>query len=245
MGDTTNPTSGAGGGAPGGAGSNGDSTGSGDNQGNKGGGETVSRADHERVLKDMHRFKTESTELANRLKALETDALTKTNDFKGLYEREKAAREAAEKEKENLRGFMVHNERFNAVKDEATKRGLRPEALKDLELVELDGLPTEVTSKGRIIVDGAASLVAKLQNDRPHWFGAAKPPVVNPGGGASPGVGGDGGKKPPTVQDLVKAEQDMKRGKITKEQFHTVYREYTAATKANATPAVKPDGAGR
>lgn len=222
MGDSANPSGGAQGGS-GGAAPTGDSTGTQTQTDNSSGNpKTVSWENHQRALNDLHKFKGQVQELQTKLGDLESDRLKEKNDYKSLYETEKAKREESDKKLKEFSGWAVQTQRFNAVKQEALASGLRKEALGDLELVDLDDVKVETTSTGRFVVEGAKDRVEKLKTERPHWFTVGPPPTVNSGGGGTPPP--TGGKL--TANDVANAERDWKRGKITRQQYEETYKRY-------------------
>lgn len=76
---------------------------------------TVSWDAHNRALADLNKEKESRRALEVRIGDLESKSLQEKQDFKGLYEREKAAREKAEVEAKEVRGWAVSTQRFNAV----------------------------------------------------------------------------------------------------------------------------------
>lgn len=227
-----NPESGASGGSGGAAPTAGDSTGT--SVQNQSGGETktVSWENHQRALSDLHKFKSEAERLKTELGNQESERLKAANDYKGLYETEKAKREASDKKLADFTGWTIQTQRFNEVKLLAQAEGLKKEALSDLELIDMEDVKVETTSTGRFIVQGAKDRVEKLKTERPHWFQTAQPPTINGGGGAPPATGGK-----VTVSDVVEAERNYKRGKISRKAYDEVYGKYLKDNpRAAATP---------
>lgn len=218
----------AGGGAVGGASSGDSSQTQQSNQGQSA--KTVSWENHQRALDDMHSFKKKVLELEAKLGDVESEKLKAANNYQALYEQEKQKREQAEKKASDTLSWAANTQRFNEVKAVAQSKGLKKEALSDLEILDLDGIKVETTSTGRFIVEGAPEWVDKLKNDRPHWFGDLKPPGINSGGGGGGTPPGGGGNAKVTVADLVTAEQHLKRGKISKAQYDDMYMRYVKST---------------
>jgi len=228
MGDQQNPAGGAGG-SDGGAGTQGgDSSQSNQTQGNQNS-KTVSWENHQRVLDDMHKFKKDLASANTKLGDMESERLKATNDYKSLFEAEQTKRAAAEKERDEISQWAVNTQRHTAVKAAAEKKGLRKEALPDLELLDMKSVKVEATSTGRFIVEGAEDFVNKTMTERPHWFGTVQPPIVNGGGNTGGGAGGGTGKLTPN--DIVQAERDSKRGKITPEAYQKIHTEYCRQQK--------------
>lgn len=227
-----NPESGASGGSGGAAPTAGNSTGT--SVQNQSGGETktVSWENHQRALSDLHKFKSEAERLKTELGNQESERLKAANDYKGLYETEKAKREASDKKLSDFTNWTIQTQRFNEVKVLAQAEGLKKEALSDLELIDMEDVKVETTSTGRFIVQGAKDRVEKLKTERPHWFQTAQPPTINGGGGAPPATGGK-----VTVSDVVEAERNYKRGKISRKAYDEVYGKYLKDNpRAAATP---------
>lgn len=198
----------------------GDSTGT--NEPNKETTKTVPWGSHKRALDDLNKEKAARRDLESKLGDLESKKLQESNDFKGLYEREKASREKAEAEAKNVKGWFTNTQRFNAVKTEALKAGILPSALKDVELLDMDGIEVEITSTGRAITSGEKDFVARVKEERPHWFTKPGAPNVNGGGGGTPPAG-EGSL---SAADVYQAERNWKAGKITKAQYEDVDRRY-------------------
>lgn len=72
---------------------------------------------------------------------------------------------------EALQQNLVVEKKYNALKNEAVKLGLRQEAISDLELVDLSDIQIESTSTGKYNVLGAEKYAERLKAVRPHWFG--------------------------------------------------------------------------
>lgn len=195
----------------------------------------VSRADHERAMKDLHKFKTQAAEeatkradLEKQFKDLKSTVLKDKQDFKGLFESEQARSKELETKltgaldsKSQLEKDVHTTARFNAVHRAATALGLRKEAAEDLELVGMDGVGVERTDTGRILVSGAKEFAETLKKTKPHWFEAPKAPGFNPGGGGTPPGSGTFG-----VNEFLKLEKDWKAGKITREVYDQGFERY-------------------
>jgi len=91
--------------------------------------------------------------------------------------------ELRQRDTETKKAF-IQEKKYSAVKEEALKAGIRPEALADLELIGLDKVDIETTSTGRINVLGVQGAIESLKMSRPHWFGQPKT-IIN---GNLPGV---------------------------------------------------------
>ena len=140
--------------------------------------EMVSKAEFERVMADMHKYKSQARELATASNAEQERLLREGKRWEELAEMK--AREAEEHKSEvtRIKDALVNDKKFGAVREAAMKAGLRPEAIADLELIALDKVEAETTSTGRINVLGVESLVNNIKLSRPHWFGATKTNVA-------------------------------------------------------------------
>jgi len=170
----------------------------------------------EQYKADMFKFKDKVRDLETKLGDMESQRLKENEDYKALYEREKAAAEAAKKKAEDLGGYLEQDKKFNEVRAEALQAGLRRDAVNDLELLgKFDGVQVEVTNTGRFEVHGAKDFVHQLKQSRPHWFSDTTAPQVN---------GGRGGAASPTaktlsVSDAVAVERKYMRKEITRDQY--------------------------
>lgn len=151
---------------------------------------TIDPKEHERALKDMHRFKSDLKKtqqeyqlLSEKIKADEESKLAQQNEFKTLAERYKAELDRERVEKKQLADSFFLNQKMSAVLSAALKAGLRPDAEKDLELLSLDSVAIERTDHGRVIVHGADEYVQEQKKMRPHWFATKQVSNVNSGGG--------------------------------------------------------------
>lgn len=182
---------------------------------------TVRAEDHERALKDVHKFKNRVRELEDTIKARDTQALREKEDYKGLWEKEKTEKEELLTKHQSLRDWVFADKRISAVKTEAIKHGLRPEAEKDLELYPMDEVVVEPTPSGRFSVIGAEAFVEKMKKTRPFLFRPDGPPVVNPGGNLRPDQGTE-----VTGTDLYEIEKKHGRGS---KEWKNAFEKFRAA----------------
>ncbi len=188
--------------------------------------ETVSRADHDRALADLHKYKKAAAEATKKEKDAETARLKESNDWKTLAEtREAEAKEATEKA-ERIQSSYIGDRKFNAIKAKCDALGLRPEAVSDLESLDLADIAIETTSTGKINVLGADKFASALKAKKPHWFDAKAAPRVNTNGtrvlDSSDAI---------TAKDLLAAEAEGKKsGDMTKYyDAHKKYQQQRAA----------------
>lgn len=136
----------------------------------------VSRADYERIKNDMLKFKMSDREKSEKLRQIEEQTLREKEDWKALAERKaEEAREAAEKA-ERLQNSFLNREKFSAVERAALKAGIRPDALSDLALYNMDGVVVESTDTGLKVL-GAENYIQNLKQLKPYLFGQGAPKV--------------------------------------------------------------------
>lgn len=141
---------------------------------------------YEEVKADMLRYKEQLAATKAAEEAAERERLTKQGEYKTLLEKAEAEKGEWVKKATDAQGLAEQYIRFSAVKDEATKAGLRPEAMRDLQLLNLNKL--EIQREGNDIqVKGAVELVAEQKKNRPHWFADGTPPKFDAGKGDNKG----------------------------------------------------------
>lgn len=159
----------------------------------------------QRALSDLHKFKSETKKLQQELKQRQENELKSQQQWQTLAEqREKEVTDWRSKY-EGAVSASVNEKKFNAVKDECAKLGLRAEAFSDLEMLDLNDLPVETTNTGKINVLHAKTFAERVKAMKPHWFGQ---PQVNLNT-KSPGVGPESG--PITVKDVYEAEKAYRK----------------------------------
>lgn len=150
--------------------------------------ETVSKAEFDRVMSDMHKFKSQLREITSASQEEKERLLREQNNWQELAElKDKEAKEYKDRI-EAIQSSLVQKEKFSAIKDAAMKAGIRPEAVTDLELVGFDNVKIETTSTGRVNVLGVESAINHLKLSRPHWFGQTNTRVA----GSTPNISNTG-----------------------------------------------------
>lgn len=174
----------------------------------------VTYEDHERALTDLHRFKRAAKELEDKklemerkLSEIETKQLQEKEDYKTLAEKRLEQVNELTGKYEGLKSSIYTNHQMSAVKEEALKAGLRPEAVEDLELLDVEGVAVEMTNTGKVTVVGAKDFVDGLKNSRKHWFKPQIPNVNSGSGSFTPATGSV------TAQDVGKLEREAQRKK--------------------------------
>lgn len=162
----------------------------------------VSWDDHQRALRDVHKFKDKAKALegdyANlkaEVEALKAGKLKESNDFKTLYEAEAEKSKAQNVENQRLKLTVKNNERYRALMPALKEAGMLDSAHNILERLnqdEWDKLDVEVTSHGRMLVNGVADFVKDFKEHYPYVFKQRGMPNVNGAGGqAKPGESTD------------------------------------------------------
>lgn len=106
------------------------------------------------------------------------------------------------------------------MKAAALQAGLRPEAIDDLEALELDLVDVESTSKGRLNVLGVDEQIKKLQKAKPHWFGGKTAPKLNAGNPRVNGGGDDGDGAGITMEAVRALEKKARTGTVADKQAY-------------------------
>jgi hypothetical protein len=163
-----------------GAGDSASQNGSDNSQGSAGGKEEfVSKADHLRALQDLKRFKEEAKTLKEQQQAAKEAEMRKNQEWEALAKQKEEEAKAARTDAEKLKANVLNDRKYTALREHATKLGLRQEALSDLDMVDLSDIEVEYTSTGRVNVQGADRAAEKLKAMKPHWFGSKTPPNVD------------------------------------------------------------------
>jgi hypothetical protein len=217
---------GGGGAGDGGAGAGGEGGGGdgGGNTGGAGGGsakaDAISKADHERALADMHKYKREAEKLKQEREAEKTAKMKEQNQWKELAETRE--REAAELKtaNERIQNSYLGEKKFSSVHAKCLALGLRPEAVSDLEMLDLGDITVETTSTGKINILGADKFAERLKTLKPHWFAEKAPPTVN-----SSGTRVLDSSTTLTAQDVAAAEKEARKtGDFSK--YHELHKKF-------------------
>lgn len=140
---------------------------------------TVTKAQLDRALADLHKYKSQAKDYEAKVKTLEESTLREKEDYKALAERYKADADSANDKYQRTVDSAIAKEKHVAVREAALKLGMRPEAMGDLDLFNLDGVVIETTSTGRMNVLGAEAFIQNLKSSRPYMFGQSTPTNVN------------------------------------------------------------------
>lgn len=154
--------------------------------------EYVPLEDHKRAVDDAVKNKKLLKDAEARLNAIETERLREKEDFKGLADRTIKERDELKEQLTKSQSTFAETLKFNRVREAALKAGIRPEAMDDLESLDLNEIEVETTSSGRFSVRGADAFVENLKKKKSFWFQDPKAPKFNSGGGNPPPDGDDG-----------------------------------------------------
>jgi hypothetical protein len=208
-----------------------DDQGDDDDKGKKG--ETVAKADHQRALDDLARFKKEARtlkqrndELDKRLKALEKGKTPDGEDWKKKYE-------DAEEKNSRLKQNFVDGEKYKALVPALHALGLRKGGEKLIDLIDLEDLEVEMTDRGRVTILNVEDFAKKVKRDNDWAFDAKKSSKVNSGGG-----GDSGGNRTVewTAEKLVEYERECKR-KGEPEKYKKAYQQFLEQRSAKRKQA--------
>lgn len=140
-------------------------------------------------------IQTENDALRQQIEELQTAQLQEKENFKELWELEKAKRVNAEEKATQISTSYFNGLKMSAIEQEAIRLGIREQALHDIAMIDNSIVQIETTSTGNANVLGAREFVEQLKETRPHWFGDQSAPIVN---SANPQMS--------TVNDLTPAQ---------------------------------------
>ena len=183
---------------------------------------TVSLKNHRRVLDDMHSFKKRAVGAEEELNAIKEERLRESEDWKQLSEKHKSDADKWKHDAESNKSLYENTQKYNAVKKQALSLGLLPEAIDDLDLLDLADVRIETTDAGRYRVEGAKDYAENLKKAKPYWFKKMQAPTIDGGGGNN--IPNDG--EMVTASDVNRAEDLWKLGKISRVKFEEVFNKY-------------------
>lgn len=148
----------------------------------------VPKRAYEEVASDLQKRKARERELEQKLRDAEAreneqklKALREKEDYKSMYETEKASREKFENELTSTRQSVIDSAKWNSASRELLAIGLDPATIRDVErLVDLDEIEVELTSTGRVNVLNAKEVAAKFKAKSPYYFQNTSKPNLNP-----------------------------------------------------------------
>lgn len=164
----------------------------------------VPKAELERVLQDMHKYKQQVKAYSEQLENAKMEKLKETNNWQEIAKVKEEEAVKAKEEADRLKSSFISEKKFSHIKEAALKQGLRTDAIQDLELLSFDDVLVETTSTGKINILGIDRYIQNLKMSRPHWFGSTKT-VVN---GSIPSTTTHGTV---TKQDLLKLSMEAQK----------------------------------
>lgn len=182
---------------------------------------------HKKTLDELHTGRAKLQDLEAKMNATEEERLKEKDNFKQLWERDKAELDKERGLRKKQEETIVRAQKFSALERDARAMGLRDEASEDLELLDLSSIQLETTDRGRYVVHGTKEYLEELKTKRPHWFKNTKPPTVNSGGGSSK----PDGNGAVNASDVNAAERAWRSGKSTKEAYEATFQKYVAQGK--------------
>lgn len=195
--------------------------GEGDKGGEKDKVEMVSKAEFDRVMADLHKHKKTAQTLKEEREAEKLQKQKEQNQWKEIAEAKEREAAEAKAEAQRIQNSFLGEKKFNAVRDAASKLGLRPEAMGDLEMLDLESVQLETTNTGKINILGADKFAESLKRLKPHWFADPKNPSVN---GSGQRVQDGNGKV--TIDDLLAAEVAAKKDPTKVAAYHEMHKKY-------------------
>lgn len=141
--------------------------------------EVVEKAEFEKIAKQAAKMKAELEKAKAALEADKIARMKEQNQWKELAEaREREAMEHKSKA-EQIQQSYLNEKKFGALHSAVSKLNILPEALSDLDMLDLSSLEIETTSTGKINVLGADKFAERLKAMKPHWFQNKQPPAIN------------------------------------------------------------------
>lgn len=182
-----------------------------------------------------HEFKKTLDQLHEHKKLLrQYEQDKKANEEKQLEEKQEWQKLAEARAKElndiklkhdEQKKTIVRNTKYEALKTQAQKAGIRNEALDDLDLLDYDEkLQIEFTNTGRHSVIGVESYIEEIKSKKPHWFGGANKSYNT----STPDVVDSGSSADVTIRDVIELEKKAKKTKDPKDMaaYEGAYKKY-------------------
>lgn len=184
--------------------------------------DAVSRADHQRALSDMMKYKKKVEALENDKKRETETRLREQAKWQELAETMQRERDETIERMSKLSSSIVERERTSALRVKAMALGLRSEAVDDLDTLDLSELQVETTNTGRMSVLGVDKFAERLKTQKPHWFADRKPVQINTRQQSS----SDDGTAPITAGQLLAAEKEAAKGGEHDAKYKDLFKRY-------------------
>jgi len=231
----------------GGSGENGGGgTGGGGDKGGEGGdksAKSVPLDTHKAVLDKFHETantlkatNAELEKLKGELASLKTKGSEDKGDFKQLYEQTKQEKAELQTRLDTFKKDVVNTQRFAALEAGLKAAGLKQGNENVIDFADLEKLPIETTSKGRILVHGVEEAVTDLKSKYSFAFEPKKMSNVNGGGGA--GSGSSGGDGEVSVEDVLAAENASRAkpgDRALRDAYYSLHKKYVDQKVAKQT----------
>lgn len=185
---------------------------------------SVPKTAYDEMFQDLSKAKAKARELEEKTKLYEQEreeiklrSLKEKEDFKSIAERETERRKALEQKLDETTKATQKFFKRTAIQAEALKAGLYKDAIKDLELLNMDDVEIETTSTGSFNVLGVDKFIERQKSERHYWFNDKSAPNIQT---KDPSVTASGSSGDMSLKDILKLDADGKTA------------EYQAAIKA-------------
>lgn len=192
----------------------------------------VPLATHKEVLDKFHAANGQLKTLAAEVETLKQAAKTRDTktgedkgDFKPLYETLKTEHETLKGTHEKFKQSVFNTARLTALEAELKKQGLKAGNESVVDFADLEKMPHETTSRGRILVHGVEEMAADLKKRYDFAFGKPANPKINSGGGNDGGGKGDDETDYSTLTAEYMVQLETKDNKKYRELYPHFVRE--------------------
>lgn len=138
----------------------------------------VSRADLERALKDLHRYKNDAREKEEALKKFQNQQLEQNQKYKELWEQTKKEAEAYQEKTKLMEKAFMEREIKRQLEAEAMKMGLIDSDAMHA-FVNPDDILVEGTTTGKLNVLNTKQVLEGLKLKKPYLFNTQKSVGIN------------------------------------------------------------------
>lgn len=187
--------------------------------------------ENQNLRKQTKDLETKVSQFSTELDGLKKQGLKTNGDWQKLAETYEAERNELKGKLEKSHQAFVDTIRVGKVKEELLKLNLRPEAIEDVEALDLSAVPVEIVN-GTFVTKGADLFAQNLKKSKGYMFKDGVPPVINPGtpGGAGDAVTLDSAKK--AYQEAFKERaKKPNEFRIANEVYQKAIRESRKAKK--------------
>lgn len=166
----------------------------------------IPKTEYEKLVSDFNAKKKEADDLKKSIAAANEAKLKEQNQWQQIAEAKEKEANEYRSQNENLVSAVRTEKKLAAARMACEKLGMRPEAVNDLDMLDLKQLQVETTNTGKINILGAEKFAEQLKVQRPHWFADKTAAPVD---GGSPTVFETGGAV--TLDGLIAAEKEAKK----------------------------------